>query len=142
MKLVMLILSAVLLSACSSTPTPINEAKNISKERVFAVQPLENEDKFATLKILRDVASDDVFLEIEIWVDGELNAILDSKELHIQKLNPKEYIIEARIKTTIGQISPAQVETIFREGRTYFYRLGYNHTGRAVRLLRDVKLSK
>jgi hypothetical protein len=142
MKLFALIITTALLVACSSTPTPINQAQTVSHDHVFKIEPLANEKKFSTFKILRDSASDDMFMSIEIWIDGELNATLSSEELHTQKLDPKDHIIEARVNTSFGRIGSAQVETIFREGRTYFYRVGYNATSRTVTLLRDVSLSK
>ena len=142
MKIFIILSLVAMIAGCSSTPTPIGNSKPISSDRIHNIEPLKNKQEFATLKILRDTASDDLFLDIEIWIDGKLSAVLKSKEIHTLKINPQEHIIEARINVTLGQIAPAQVETIFRQNRTYFYRVGYNHTARSVKLLRDVNLSK
>ena len=142
MKLITLLIFAMFLFSCSTTPTPINKAKNISTDRIFEIEPLSNEEKFATLKILRDSGANGGNQFIELWINGELSAKLLPEELHSQKLDPKEHILEVRMHNVLGKISPAQVETIFREGRIYFYRVGFNANSGSLVLTRDVSLSQ
>lgn len=142
MKLFTLLFIAILLSGCSSTPTSISKAKKIASDRVFEIEPLLNEGKYATFKILRDSGANGGHQYIELWIDGELNAKLLPEELHTQKLDPREHIIEARMHNVLGKISPAQVETILREGKIYFYRVGINANSGSLVLTRDVSLSQ
>ena len=40
----------------------------------------------------------------------------------------------------LGRVPPVQVETVFVDGKEYFYRVGLDEL--TLRLLRDVELSK
>ena len=141
-KLLLTTLLVTGLTACSSTPTPISQAKQITSERVFEIEPLVNENEYATFKILRDSGANGGNQYMELWIDGELNAQLLPEELHTQKLDPRDHIIEIRMHNVLGKISPAQIETIFRKGKVYFYRVGLNANNGTLVLTRDVSLSK
>lgn len=131
---------AFALCGCGTTPTPMNEATEVPKERVFTKATVSSQFP-ATLTLVRDTGLQGIEHVFEFWVNGLQLAELRAGERLTTLIEPGAVILEIRMFNVLGKIAPAQVETTFAPGRSYVYRAGVDDTPR-LHLSRDVELTR
>lgn len=127
-------------SGCTTTPTPIAEARIVPKERILSSVMVSSE-KPAQLSLIRDQGFQGFEHAVELWINGVEIAKLKTGEIFQTSIDPGPVLLELRMFNYSERIIPAQVETTLLTGKSYVYRAGLDGSLR-MHLIRDLELSK
>ena len=129
------LLLLLLLNACATTPTPINEAKQTPAERVLAFQvPIS--DKAAVITIVRDEGLIGSGCFAGLYINQTLAARLDVAEVVKFYVEPGEVLIRAgwdpqgRGLCAFGQDNWTQRETLLKPHEQKSFRLFLDQNAR------------
>jgi predicted component of type VI protein secretion system len=128
MKKYLPLLLLLLLTACATTPTPINEAKQIPAERLLAFQ-IPTSDKAATITVIRDEGFLGGGCFAGLYIDQVLAARLDVAEVAKFYVEPGEVLIrvgwdpQGRGLCAFGQDNWTQRETTLKPGEQKPFRI-------------------
>jgi hypothetical protein len=138
-KLLMTVAVAFVVSGCGTSPTLLADAKAPPTERVY-ISSLAKSKNPAKLTVIRDAGLHGAEHVFQIHINGTRAADLRQGEKWSVSIDPGQVFIEARMNNILGRVPPVQVETVFVDGKEYFYRVGLDEL--TLRLLRDIELTK
>lgn len=138
-KLLTTVAVAFLMSGCGTSPTLLADAKSTPAERVYA-SSFARSNNPAKLTVIRDAGLHGAEHVFQIFINGTHAADLRQGEKLSFSIDSGQVFIEARMNNILGRAPPVQVETVFVDGKEYFYRVGLDEL--TLRLLRDVELTK
>lgn len=129
------LLLLLLLNACATTPTPINEAKKTPAERALAFQT-PTSDKATTIIVIRDEGLTGSGCFAGLYINQTLAARLGVAEIVKFYVEPGEVLIRAgwdpqgRGLCAFGQDNWTQRETILKPGEQKSFRLSLDQNAR------------
>lgn len=86
---------ALTLSACSNTPVPTSQAKEVSGSKLLTTEFSQKNEASGTVIVKRDSGKMGSLCTLRIFVDGKPLANLESEEKVTAYLNPGRHIISA-----------------------------------------------
>lgn len=129
--------SAVLLTGCATTPTPIAQAKKAPAARLLAFQE-KSDTANATLVLTRDEGFIGGGCYLAFWINGVLAARLDVAETAAFHLEPGEHLLKASPDPEGKGLCSAgadsfwtQRETILRQKERKLFRLSLDENGKS-----------
>lgn len=133
------LITALALTGCGTTPTPMADAKAVPSSRVLAKLATKTQTP-AILTVVRDSGLQGIEHVFELWVNGVKLAELRAGEFLSTPVDPGTTFLEIRMFNVTGSVAPVQVETIFDSDKRYLYRAGIDGQVR-LHLRRDLTLS-
>jgi len=128
MKKVFLILSALSLCACSNTPVPTSQAKEVSSEERSTFAYASASDGTGTLIIKRDAGKMGSLCTVYVAIDGNSLAKLESEEKVTAHVTPGRHIVSAEPKgACTGGLS--EQATIVTKGEIQVFRASFASAG-------------
>lgn len=128
MKPLVVILTACTLSACSNTPVPTNQAKEIpAQQRLTSAYSATNIDT-GTIIIKRDAGEMGSLCTVYVSIDGNNLAKLESEEKVTAHVTPGRHIISAVPKGACTGGLSEQASTLSKD-ETQVFRVSFASAG-------------
>lgn len=128
MKKVFLILTVLSLSACSNTPVPTNQAKEVPKEQRSTLAYSAASNDSGTLIIKRDSGKMGSLCTVYVAIDGNSLAKLESEEKVTAHVIPGRHIVSAQPKGACTGGLSEQATTVSK-GETQVFRASFASAG-------------
>lgn len=122
------LLITIFLSACSNTPVPTNQAKEVSAQRLTTPAFSSSEDRAGTIIIKRDAGTMGSLCAVYISLDGVGLAKLESEEKITAHVTPGRHIVSAQPKGACTGGLSEQATTVSK-GETQVFRASFASAG-------------
>lgn len=133
MKFAMAMLAAGLITGCATTPPPPERLTAAPREQLRAL-PVATSATPATVRVTRDEGARGAAAYLHVSLDGRELAALDLAQFVEFQVDPGDHLlsVQATQVSFLPSVShPMVQEVIWRPGKTYAYRVGYDATGTA-----------
>lgn len=135
-RLLACFVSAIVMTGCATTPTPVSEAKKAEPSRLLAFQE-RSEATTASVVVIRDSGHMGGGCYSAFWINGQLAARLDVAETATFHIEPGEHRMKlspdpmGRGLCAVGSDWHwTQRETILRSGERKLFRLSLDDNGK------------
>lgn len=128
MKSLLAILTIISLSACSNTPIPTNQAKEVSGQQLSTSEYAVANTNTGTIIIKRDSGKMGSLCTVYVSIDGNSLAKLESEEKVTAHVMPGRHIVSAEPKgACTGGLS--EQATSITKGDTQVFRASFASAG-------------
>lgn len=128
MKPIAVILATLALSACSNTPVPTNQAKEVSQQQLMTSTYSSAGGDKGTIIIKRDAGKMGSLCTVYVSIDGNSLAKLESEEKVTAHVAPGRHIVSAIPKgACTGGLS--ELATTIAQNETQVFRASFASAG-------------
>lgn len=127
-KFIFMAISAAALVGCASTPAPIERQKDAPAAQVFYL-PSAKDANPAVIKVSRDESFVGAAVFMRVSLNGKELFVLNPAEYKEFKVDPGDYLFSAIMSDPLGIRHPATLDTTWRAGTKYSYRIGIDEAG-------------
>lgn len=128
MKPLLPLLTILFLSACSNTPVPTNQAKEVSAQQLSSPAFSSSVDRTGTIVIKRDAGTMGSLCTVNVSIDGTGLSKLESEEKVTAHVTPGRHIVSAEPKgACTGGLS--EQATIVTKGEIQVFRASFASAG-------------
>lgn len=121
MRLIAL-LSVLLLSACATSPVPVEQANAVPSDRVYwNVRPVQA--RTAKVTFVRDTGFLGGGVLFHLSINGQKAASVDTGERVSFEIDPGEYVLGFQPTDAFGTMTGYTIDQDIKPGQQYFYRL-------------------
>lgn len=116
------LLLAVVLTACATTPISPTKAKQVSADRIFLTEKVSVEGSVRVI-FVRDTGMNSSGVYQHVYIDGKKAASLNPGEKVEFVLAPGEHIFGSIPTDVLGVSTLNTIDQDLKAGRTYYYRI-------------------
>jgi len=125
MQMFILIL-ALFITGCASTPVPLDKAALISKDRIYYQPPPPTNKPAARSIFIRDRGIQGNMVNAHIFINGIHAAALDVGERADFSLEPGEYIFTVKPTDPLGMTVSDSLNQTLYSGKDHLYRVFFD----------------